>query len=214
MDDRGRVLSGRRIDVPKTAKLYAQFYKVSKTQKRKGLLNFVDYFNGQAAAGRVPIDISRPGAADFAAHFGSHAPKGSKIVMVPRRFAGKELNLKGKVPVLRGRTTDTYIHFLDFITEEWLEELQDYEEEAVEDMLDFIKSEVSKFVMRLPSPAIYSITLATGDYAKGSTFNKAKLIDFLADLILRFVKSKGVQELKDFAVAVNALVKRKARKRA
>lgn len=216
------------MDISATSKYYSPFYDdifINSDPKirRKYLLKFVKYYNGQISTGRVPSKIKNINDVSFAGRFGVHPPEGSKVVFLPKRLARKRISFSKKgVPTVWGATTRTQVYFLDFVTDEWLEELEELEAGDMADLREAIQAEVGKFVRRLPDGAMYSMTLATGDYAKGSTFDKKNLEDKLTDLILSYIRSKGVQELKDFVVAVNAVypiknkkkTKNKKRKRA
>ncbi len=225
LDKGGRVRKGRALDIQATARYYKEYYKAPKieypdkyrTKKvrekykkaatRKNLLKFVKFFNIQAQTGRVLIKAPKQNMRDFAARFGAKAPAGSLVTFVPKKFAGKRISFKGGIPKISAKKTITTVHFLDFLTEEWIDELDGMIEagENDADILEFISEQTDKFIARLPDNATFSVTLATGDYAKGSTRDKVYLKKFLPDLLLRFVKSKGVAELSDFAVAVNAI---------
>ncbi len=203
-------MKGRKLDVPGTEAFYSRFYSPAKGKsRRRAILQFVDYFGAQTSAGRVAVPL-KSGMREFAARFGSVPPKGSKVAFIPRSLS--RVSLKGKRPRILGKKTVTTVFFLDFVTDEWVRELAELEE-SPDELAEAIEAEVSKFVLRLPDAAVYSVTLATGDYAKGSTFSKSKLTDFLVDLILRFIKSKGTDELQDFAVAVNAVSLRKKKRK-
>lgn len=225
LDGKGRVLKGRKIDIEATEEYYSSYYAPTRERiyfnsdkefnkaRRKTLLNFVDFFNSQTQSGRVPIKRGKA-SEQLATRFGAITPEGSKAVFLPKKFAGKRISIKGGIPILKTKTTETRVYFIDFITPEFEQEIEDALDNfaETEELLELIEKYVRPFVDKLPKGAMYSVTLATGDYAKGSTFDKESLIEFLTDLILRFIKSKGVGELKDFAVAVNAVfVKRPKR---
>ncbi len=207
------------MDIPATSKYYNEYYDdifINSDQniRRKHLLKFVDYFNAQISTGRAPTVFKSLNQTAFARRFGVHPPPGSKVIFLPKRFARKRITFDKKgIPTVWGTTTKSRVYFLDFVTDEWLAELEDIGEDETEALREAIEAEVGKFVLRLPSGAVYSMVLATGDYAKGSTFDKSSLVEKLSDLILSFIKSKGVQELKDFVVAVNAIYPVAPRKR-
>lgn len=232
MDKFGRILKGRTFDLSATRRYYSEFYKGSsdaalirdkytdlkenpvskrelaafvKRARKSEMTEFLKYMKAQAAAGRAPIKMKK-GLRDFAAPFGATPPKGSKVAMLPRKFA-KGLDLRGGVPKFRTKTLETQIHFLDFLTPDFLDELEEMDEYP-DEQRDMLAYAVRNFIQGLPEDSLYSVTLATGDYAKGSTFDKEKIAEFLTDLLMRFVRSKGVQQLADFAVAVNSIKKR------
>lgn len=208
MDKRGLVIRGRKFDPKLTARYYAPLFTPAKGKSRNASIKaFAAYFTGQHAAGRVPVKLKK-GLDHFAGAFGSRPPKGSKVAMLPRKFS-RGLDLRGAVPVLRTKTLETRLYFLDFLTPEWLEEVADLEENP-EEQEDAIREQVTRFARKLPD-GLFSVALLTGDYAKGSTFDRKSLINFLTELMMRFVRSKSVAELSDFIIGVNVITKRRKR---
>jgi len=205
MSKGGLILQGRKISYPATARFYAPFYKPVKGSGKAGIREFAHYFTGNMHAGRRPI-LLKKNMAEFAAHFGARPPKGSRIAMLPRKFA-EGLDLRGKRPIWRTKNMQSEIWFFDFLTDEWLQEIQDLED-TPQEQRDAIEMEVRKFVNRLPK-GLYSVLLMTGDYGGVSVFDRRELIEFLTDLMMRFIRSKSVEELASFAVGVYVTTKRR-----
>lgn len=212
LDNSGRVRKGSRIDISATSEYYKGYYddifiNSDPKVRRKYLLDFVKYFNKQVDTGRSPSRVRNISDIAFAGRFGVHPPAGSKVVFLPNKYANKKISYSAKgVPSIRGKNAVSKLYFLDFVTDEWLDELEELEDADPEDLRAAIEAEVGKFIRRLPDDgALFAIVLATGDLAKGSTHGKRALGEVLVDLIYRVIKSKSSQELKDFIVAVEAI---------
>jgi hypothetical protein len=163
---------------------------------------------GQSAAGRAPVKLKK-GLAAFAGGFGGSPPPGSKIAMLPRKFA-KGLDLRGGVPKYKTKGLAQQIHFLDFLTPDFLDELEELDE-TPEEQYDLLETACVNFISGLPDApgTLYSIMMASGEYSGGSTFSADKIGPKLADLLFRFARSKSVQQLSDYAAAVLTTTPRK-----
>lgn len=206
-------MRGRKFDLAATERYYSDVFSnkgiKGKKSRKSRITDFLKYMKAQSAAGRAPVKLKK-GLAAFAAPFGAIPPPGSKVAMLPRKFS-RGLDLRGRVPKYKTVSLETQIHFLKYLTPLFLQRLSQLSQESQDEHL---YNRTAKFVSGLPEKpgTLYSVTLATGDYAKGSTFDKEKLTEFLVDLLSRFIKSKGVAQLADFAVAVNVITPRKSRK--
>lgn len=186
-----------------------EIIEYSDKTKRRELNKFLEYWDNNARSGRLPVKIRGKAYTDFAARFAAAPPPYSKVVMLPKSF--KNIRFKGGKAVIKSDKFIKEVYPLDFITDEFeanLEFIIDQSEPG-QDSTDLLIQEIEKYLnpwlANIPDGKIYALTLATGDYAKGSTFDKETLKEFLIDYILRFIRSKGVAELKNFVAALVVL---------
>ena len=208
MDKKGRVLKGRRINFAATAKLYSPYFTPptgSSKAKRKALGKFAEFYHGHSKAGLKPIRATR-NASKLARVYGVETPEGSEITFLPAKFAGKKITFEKGIPRIEGASTVTYVHPINFYTPEFLEEVDEIDDP--DEQFESLLNEASKFIDSIPSREgeMLTIAMATGDYLKGSDFDRDDLKTRLAELMQRFIRSKGAQQLGDFVTAVNVIV--------
>lgn len=208
MDRKGRVLKGRRINFAATAKLYSPYFKPPKGTKqaqRKAVGKYAEFYYGHSKAGLKPIRATRNNA-KLAKVYGVNTPEGSTVTFLPNKFAGKKVSFENGIPKVTGKSTVTYIHPINFYTPEFLDEIEQIDDP--ESQYSQLEEEARKFIQSIPKRKgeMLTIAMATGDYLKGSDFDREDLVKRLAELMQRFVRSKGAQQLGDFVTAVNVIV--------
>lgn len=222
IDGKGRVLNGRKFDQAATARYYKGQFKApkgSKQAQRKALTQFAEFYSGQLKSGRVPVEtfkfVKRKGkrvkvanmdVLKLAKAYGLDTPKGSEVTFLPRKFAGKRISFRGGIPTITAKSTVTYVHFIDFLTPEFLESVE--KSDDPESQLSQLREEASKFINRIPHKKgeVLTVAMATGDYLAGSSISRNLLKDRMASLMLSFIKSKGADQLNEFVTAINQIV--------
>jgi hypothetical protein len=228
MDDKGRVLRNRRIDYAATARMYRPYFTPPRLSKKRGeilksgrarnaaISNFAKFFDGQSKSGRAPIMVNA-NSVRLAKAYGVETPGGAKMTFLPRKFAGKRISFEGNIPVIRSGNTTTRVYFIDFLDDDFLEGAADLEEGDTTDLFDYLEDAARKFVRSIPKRQgeMLTVAMATGDYLAGSDFEREALVLRLANLMLSFIKSKGIDNLAQFVTAVNQIVvaKRKPTKK-